>query len=415
MKTMKHWLSNLGAVLFFGVLSCSGDRRSDYLAEVTFPEALEQHLMPVTLELPPQFSDTASIWEVVTTDGAGLPARQACAQLWTDRESPGDSGRKSQKITFLSDPTAGGTTRRVNLRPASRALPPVFSFEDRDKMRLVLSEDGAPVLSYIYGMHLKEGVPEDRRRSSYIHPVYGLDGEVLSDDFPEDHFHHRGIFWTWPQVFIGRDSLSLWDIRGIYQRFERWLVRETGPVFARLSVQNGWYVGERRVVDEKVRVMVFRTGEVGRILDFELTWQALDEPVTILGSPDVKGYGGFCFRFAPFEDPVITTSGGIQAESSDLRRFPWADLSARFESRQAASGVAVFDGAQNIGFPNGWTLRFYGFLGAAWPGRDPFRLEPGKPVIARDRVWLHRGDARQGRVPSAYTAYEPGPRAEFIQ
>jgi sugar/nucleoside kinase (ribokinase family) len=36
-------------------------------------------------------------------------------------------------------------------------------------------------------MVLPEGVPEDRRRSCYIHPIYGLDGQVLTDDFPKDH------------------------------------------------------------------------------------------------------------------------------------------------------------------------------------------------------------------------------------
>jgi len=393
--------------------ACSCARARDYLVEVSFPEALESHLVPVTLELPQQFPDTAAIWEVVP-QGGGQPTEKMYAQFRVDREGPGGGG-ESRKITFLRDPSSGGRTQRFILRAASGKVPQVFSFEDREGMRLDLFQEGSPVLSYIYGMHLKDGVPEDRRRSSYIHPVYGLDGEVLSDDFPEDHYHHRGIFWTWPQVFIGGDSLSLWDIRGIYQRFERWLVKETGPVFARLTVQNGWYAGERRVVDEKVRVAVFRAGEAGRILDFELTWEAVEEPVTLLGSPNVKGYGGFSFRFAPFEEPVITTSGGVQSESSDLKRFAWADLSARFAGRRLNSGVAVFEAAENIGYPNGWTLRFYGFLGVAWPGRHPFTLIPGKPVKARYRVWLHRGDAEGGKVSSAYEAYEKRPQAKFVR
>ena len=32
-------------------------------------------------------------------------------------------------------------------------------------------------------------------RANYIHPLYGLDGEILSEDFPADHPHHRGVFW----------------------------------------------------------------------------------------------------------------------------------------------------------------------------------------------------------------------------
>ena len=33
-------------------------------------------------------------------------------------------------------------------------------------------------------------------RANYIHPLYGLDGEVLTEDFPRDHPHHRGVFWA---------------------------------------------------------------------------------------------------------------------------------------------------------------------------------------------------------------------------
>jgi hypothetical protein len=40
-------------------------------------------------------------------------------------------------------------------------------------------------------------------RANYIHPLYGLDGEVLTEDFPADHLHHRGIFWAWHQVWLG--------------------------------------------------------------------------------------------------------------------------------------------------------------------------------------------------------------------
>jgi len=37
-------------------------------------------------------------------------------------------------------------------------------------------------------MILKEGVAEDRRRSSYIHPLYSPDGTLITDDFPPTIF-----------------------------------------------------------------------------------------------------------------------------------------------------------------------------------------------------------------------------------
>ena len=38
-------------------------------------------------------------------------------------------------------------------------------------------------------------------RSNYIHPLYGVEGEMLTRDWPDGaHPHHRGIFWAWPEV-----------------------------------------------------------------------------------------------------------------------------------------------------------------------------------------------------------------------
>ena len=82
-------------------------------------------------------------------------------------------------------------------------------------------------------MQLPEGVPERYRRSSYIHPVYDLKGNILTDDFPGDHYHHRGLSWMWPKVFIDTARYDLWhiygqagELEGIHQVFEKWLVKE---------------------------------------------------------------------------------------------------------------------------------------------------------------------------------------------
>jgi hypothetical protein len=40
-------------------------------------------------------------------------------------------------------------------------------------------------------------------RCHYIHSLYGLDGEVLTEDFTADHPHHRGIFWGRHQLWFG--------------------------------------------------------------------------------------------------------------------------------------------------------------------------------------------------------------------
>jgi hypothetical protein len=100
---------------------------------------------------------------------------------------------------------------------------PTFRFAEIDGISLGLWEGARPVLVYNHGLRSKAGVPADRTRSTYLHPLYGLEGEVLTDDFPKDHYHHRGLFWAWPHITVGGKEYSTWDIRGMEQRFERWL------------------------------------------------------------------------------------------------------------------------------------------------------------------------------------------------
>jgi hypothetical protein len=149
-----------------------------------------------------------------------------------------------------------------------------FRFADVNDKSLGLWDGKQPVLVYNHGVLLKDGVPANRARSTYVHPLYGLDGEVLTDDFPKDHYHHRGLFWAWPHVKIGERQYDLWDLRGIEQKFERWLKKEAGAT-ATLGVENGWYVGDKKVVQERVWLRVHPATADSRAIDVECAWTPL--------------------------------------------------------------------------------------------------------------------------------------------
>jgi hypothetical protein len=89
-----------------------------------------------------------------------------------------------------------------------------------------------------------------------------------------------------------------------------------------------------------------------------------------------------------------------------LLPYAWADLSAQFEGSSSASGVAVFQHPANRDFPAGWCLRYYGFLGVAWPGLEVADLQPGEPLTLVFRIWIHDGSAEQGAVSQAYDVYQ---------
>ena len=120
---------------------------------------------------------------------------------------------------------------------------------------LGLWENDKPVLVYNHGLIARPEVQGARARACYFHPVYGLDGEVLTDDFPKDHLYHRGMYWAWPHIKINDQEYDLWSARGeLRQVFRRWLAKEADAGGAKLGVENGWFAGDKQLVREQVQV-----------------------------------------------------------------------------------------------------------------------------------------------------------------
>ena len=264
---------------------------------------------------------------------------------------------------------------------------------------------GKPVLTYNYRMMLPAGVPEDRARSCYIHPIYGLDGEVLTDDFPKDHFHHRGLSWMWLVVKAGGKTYDLWTIKGIRDHTVKLLEARSGAESATLQMANAWITdGGEKVLDEIVTITAHTAKSVGRAIDLELSLNPTNQPVTLDSS--ARGYSGINLRCAPRDDTVIVTSSGKADKDVDRERYYWSDLSARFGGSKEFSGIAIFDNPANPSYPTGWSNRFYGILGPSFTGIQPVTIKPGEPLVLRYRVWVHEGDS--SGVPAAYKDYARG-------
>lgn len=258
-----------------------------------------------------------------------------------------------------------------------------FKFHDISPASLELTENGKPVLVYNHGMMLKDGFDSKFRRSTYLHPVYAPDGTILTDDFPKDHPHHRGICWTWPIVRFGGRTYDVWAVQGMHQRFVRWVAKRVSADHAVLAVENGWFVGDRKAVKEIVEITVRKADGNRRTLDFRLSFEAVDAPVEIRGR-EVKGYGGFGMRFAPRSETVLRTASGVEPKDTDMVRHPWTELEAVFGGRRA--GARIEDGRENPGWPAGWCQRHYGYLCANYPGLESRTLTPGRPLNLAYRV-----------------------------
>ena len=279
--------------------------------------------------------------------------------------------------------------------------------EDAARGTMTLVEDGAPVLTFCFGDQLRPGVDPKYTRSCYIHPLYSLDGrEILTEDFPQDHMHHRGLFWTWPVAKTRGLDTQTWHPSdpALRQHFVRWLERRAEPGGAALSAENAWKLdGSEVVALEQVTLSVLPAEGAGRAIDVEIVLQAVGGPLELRGAPDQdKGYGGLCLRGAPlFTGAVMTTDKGPLEKDVTNVPYRWADIST------PERGVAVFVSPDHPGFPIPWLIRnsYAGVLNPSWPGNDTTILQPGSPVSLRYRVYIHRGDAVSGKVTQAYSDY----------
>ena len=285
-----------------------------------------------------------------------------------------------------------------------------FTFiEDPAKGTLTVRDGDANVLTYCYGDQLKKGVTPRYTQSCYIHPLFSLDGETLTDDFPIDHFHHHGLFWVWPVVRTRGESTSSWEpkLPRLRQHFVRWLKREESDSTFVLSVENIWRLDDKETVaKEIVSLNVHPVEKAGRAIDLEITIEAAGGPLELQGTPDQnKGYGGLCFRGSPmFKGAAMTTDEGSLKEDAVHMPFRWVDLST------GELGISIFMSPGHPGFPTKWMVRnsYAGIINASWPGLASVVLQPGDPVTLRYRIYVHRGDVAAGGVKAAYVAYTKG-------
>ena len=185
-----------------------------------------------------------------------------------------------------------------------------FAWKDIGGGRMELREGGKVALVYNYGPQLKAGAPEEKRRCCYIFPVYTPGGVSMLDDFPQDHWHHRGLFWSWPVVETEGKKYDIWMMFTAKHRTAEPVSASGGT----LRASNIWEAGGKDIVKEDLRLTVLPAAGNTREMDVELTWEALGAPVTLRGSAEAgKSYGGLSTRFAARDGTVLRADGAAIA------------------------------------------------------------------------------------------------------
>lgn len=225
-------------------------------------------------------------------------------------------------------------------------------------------------------------------RLNYVHPLHAPDGTILTEDAAADFPEQRGLFWAWRQVRLGERTVADgWGMNGLTYVVKQTRFGgdggETGA--ALLTVELDWVVSSGPelvfVAHETTRVHVLPLKAGARRIEFDTAITPLVDGLSLGGSDDAKGYGGFAMRlvaagglaFASDGKPVQPAATPVTAGSAMGFSWPgqpglgqWSvGLSCKVDGRPISQ----------------WILRREASMqNCVWPGRAPVALVKGRPL-----------------------------------
>lgn len=262
---------------------------------------------------------------------------------------------------------------------------------EKSKEGVLLMEDGNRRFFY----RISPDSARQYARGDYVHPLYGLNGEDLTEDFPQDHLHHHGIFLAWHQLYAeGKRIGDTWLNKGI-----RWNVRKVEPNVAgktaKLDAETLWVRTStgKAILKENLTIRFKRMDKEVFALTFDIKLTALVDGVAIGGSKDEKGYGGFSARIKlPKEVTFNSVMGKIEPKNLAVQAGPWINVEGDFDpSSETSSGIVLMGEPDKLPSYHGWILRkARSMQNMAFPGRKPIPIKKGKPLEFRNQILVHR-------------------------
>lgn len=282
-----------------------------------------------------------------------------------------------------------------------------FVFKPNDQ-GVQLIENGKPVFFYQQKTKVLAG---QYKVNNYLHPLYSLTGDTLTEESPKDHPYHRGIFWGWHQHYIDNKSIGEgWVFEGIYQEVENVRTKIVkGSAWFDLSVlwKSSLYHNGEPYIEEKTNIIVFPAEQNIRKIDFEISLKGLVTGVQIGGADDEKGYGGFCPRVKLPDGLVFTsTNGPVKPQNTQIKAGPWMDLSGAYGKNGEISGLTILCHNSTPNYPAPWILRQKASMqNVVFPGRERISVQMDKPIILRYRLIIHNGNAAGVDLPKLQSEY----------
>jgi hypothetical protein len=297
------------------------------------------------------------------------------------------------------------------------------TFERIGSHRIAVKVDGQLLTEYHFD-------PANAR--PFFYPVIGPTGESVTRHYPmkaevpgetRDHPHHRSMWSAYGEL----NDVDNWSESRNHGRQVPQGEPEIvgGPVFGRLTARNRWVTPDGKPQFDERRVLtVYNSGPDRRLFDYEITLTATEGDVRF---GDTKEGGILSFRVASSMDAkdkgrIENSAGGVGEKECWGKEAAWCDYTGPVEGQTV--GIGVMDHPGNFRSPAHWHVRDYGLMGTNYFGdssfanerngrRGEYLLKKGESLTFRYRVLLHRGNAAEGGVATAYTAYTQPPQVRI--
>ncbi|WP_163711533.1 DUF6807 family protein [Mangrovibacterium lignilyticum] len=244
-------------------------------------------------------------------------------------------------------------------------------------------------------------------RNNFLHPVMLPDGTSITENAPDDHPHHRGIFWAWHQILINNQPVGDgWEMKDF-------LVAVKSVEFKRLMSGDGelqttafWssplYKGGEEAYLKEITTYTFHKQKNNyRIIHFTIRLISQVDDLKLGGSDDDKGYGGFSARIKLPEDVHFKSDAGpITPQNNAVRAGDYIEIiGSMARNGNGQGGVIIYADPKNPMNMQSWILREQKSMqNAVFPGKNPFQLEKDLPLELNYTLVLFTGNIKERTV-----------------
>ena len=361
---------------------------------------------PVRFQLP---ESGGANWQLTGSDGKALPVQ-------LDERGTG---------TFILPKLTAFQTAVFTLSDAGKKAHASAVNVARQGSRLHFTLGGRTVMHYQAEKSELPRADLERiyRRGGYLHPIVTPDGTVITDDYPQNHKHHHGIWFPWTNTeFEGRKP-DFWNMgkgTGTVE-FTGLQGYWSGPVhagFASLHQFVDLIAKPRKVaLKETWRVQVYAVGRGDLAYHlFELESVQRCAGKSKIHFPQYR-YGGLGFRGHGEWDGrencfYLTSNGESDRIKGHATRARWCHVGGKTGGKLA--GIGVLCHPSNFRFPQPMRIHptepFFNFAPSQ---AGEWEIKPGEEYVSRYQFVVTDGKPDAALLDRLWNDYAHPPRVEI--